>query len=185
MSLTKIFLECEGLPQPEVVWSTSYTWQGTIAPQYRIEGVFTDGGNHWLAKDEYTGHSFTIKLSICTASVVGVRVKNIAHVPHEQTNVPPTRAARRFRISGVLRESGPWEPLLEEEFENPLTEGAPEPTLQTLYFKEAVEVQFLRFDLDSYWGDVGGGLDYFSVIKVSGNISIISSKRSSCSHSAL
>ena len=62
-----------------------------------------------------------------------------------------------------------WEQLLEEEFEDPSPVGAPPPTLQTFYFKEAVEVQYLRFDLDSYWGDVSGGLDYFSVITVSGN----------------
>ena len=98
-------------------------------------------------------------------SIVGVHVKNIKH--------RKARATRSFHISGVLRDSGPigpWEPLLEEEFENPLTDGAPAPTIQTLYFKEAVEVQFLRFDLDSYWGDLGGGLDYFSVITVSGNL---------------
>jgi len=57
--------------------------------------------------------------------------------------------------------------LLEEEFENPLSAGAPAPSLQTFYFREAVEVQFLRFDLDSYWGDIGGGLDYFDVLTVS------------------
>ena len=104
-------------------------------------------------------------------SLAGVRVKNVAHVPRGFTQ--PTRATRSFRVSGVLRDSGPWEQLLEEEFENPMPYGAPAPTLQTLYFKEAVEVQFLRFDLDSYWGDFGGGLAYFSVIMVSGNLCLI------------
>ena len=104
-------------------------------------------------------------------SVVGVRVKNVAHVPQGQSNPnhPPNRATRSFHISGVLKESGPLEKLLDEEFENPLTVGATAPILQTFYFKEAVEVQFLRFDLDSYWGPYGGGLDFFSVITVSGN----------------
>merc|ERR550517_520627 len=99
-------------------------------------------------------------------TVVGVRVKNIAHID----GISRTRATRSFRVSGVLRDSGPWNPweqLLEEEFDNPLTDGAPPPSLQTFYFREAVEVQFLRFDLDSYWGDIGGGLDYFDVITVS------------------
>ena len=95
-------------------------------------------------------------------SVVGVRVKNCAH--RYQGSV--TRATRSFRISGV--DSGPWEQLLEKEFQDP--NDAPAPTVQTFYFKEAFEVQFLRFDLDSYWGDFGGGLDYFSVITVSGNL---------------
>ena len=142
-----------------------------MKPEYRVEGIFTDGGNYWLTHDKYTGHGFTIKLSTCTMSIVGVRVKNIAHVP---TGYPsPTRATRRFHVSGVLKDSGPWEELLEEDFDNPLTEGAPAPSLQTFYFKEAVEVQFLRFDLDRYWGDLGGGLDYFAVITVSGNHCLI------------
>ena len=105
-------------------------------------------------------------------SIVGVRVKNIAH----HNGISLTRATRSFRVSGVLRDSGPWNPweqLLEEEFENPLTDGAPAPTLQTFYFREAVEVQFLKFDLDSYWGDESGGLDYFAVITVSGNLCLI------------
>ena len=135
--------------------------------KYKVEGIFTDGGSYWLTKDQYTGHGFTIKLSTCKMSVVGIRVKNIAHVP--KANLRPTRATRSFRVSGVLRDSGSWEQLLEEEFDNPLPAGAPAPSLQTFYFREAVQVQFLRFDLDSYWGDVGGGLDYFAAITVSGN----------------
>ena len=128
------------------MWSISYSNAlGTTLTKYKVEGIFTEGGRYWLSKDRYTGHGFTIKLSACKMSVVGVRVKNIAH--HNGNSL--TRATRSFRISGILRDSGLWEQLLEEEFENPLTDGAPAPTLQTLYFKEAVEVQFLRFDLDS------------------------------------
>ena len=72
------------MPQPEVVWSTSYTWAGTISSKYLVEGIFTEDsnfGNYWLTSDEYTGHGFTIKLSSCTVSIVGIRVKNIAHRP--------------------------------------------------------------------------------------------------------
>ena len=151
------------------MWSTSYrNGLGTALPKYKVEGIFTEEGRYWLTKDWYTGHGFTIKLSGCKISVVGVRVKNIAHV-YETFR---TRATRSFRVSGVLTDSGPWNPweqLLEEEFENPLPAGAPAPSLQTFYFREAVEVQFLRFDLDSYWGDIGGGLEFFDVITVSGN----------------
>ena len=152
-----------------MVWSTSYVYKGSPVPKYIVEEIFTAGGNYWLANNQYTGHGFTIKLSTCKMSIVGVRVKNIAHVNRGQT----TRATRGFRVSGVLWDSGPWEPLLEEEFQDPMPEGAPAPTIQTFYFKEAVEVQFLRFDLDSYWGSTGGGLDYFSVITVSGNLFVI------------
>ena len=161
-----MFSECKGLPQPEVVWSTSYiNRQGYTRPEYKVEGIFTDGAKYWLAKDHYTGHGFTIKLSACKMNVVGIRVKNIAH----DNGLSLTRATRSFRVSGVLKDSGPWEQLLDEEFDNPLPDGAPAPTLQTFYFREAVEVQFLRFDLDSYW-NISGGLDYFAVITVSGNL---------------
>ena len=161
---TEIFTACENFIQPEVVWSTSINYF-----LYKIGGIFTEGERYWLAKDRYTGHGFTLKLSTCKVSIAGVHVKNIAHRTSPSHN--PSRATRSFRISGVLRDSGPWEQLLEEEFGSwSLAEGAPAPTLQTFYFKEAVEVQFLRFDLVSYWGTVGGGLDYFSVITVSGNL---------------
>ena len=73
----------------------------------------------------------------------------------------------------VLRESGPWEQMLEKELENPLTVGAPAPTLQTFFFRKAVEAQFVRFDLESYWGNLGGGLSYFAVITVSGNLRLL------------
>ena len=140
---------------------------GDVVEKYLIEGIFTDGGKYWLTNNRYTGHGFTIKLSDCRITVAGVRIKNVAHVPTSSTR--PTRSTKGFRVSGVLKDSGPWEELLEEEFEDALSAEAPTPTVQTFYFKEAVEVQFLRFDLDSYWGDVGGGLDYFGVITVSGD----------------
>ena len=106
-------------------------------------------------------------------SVVGVRVKNAAHAPEGHSQ--PIRATRSFRVL-VLREIGPWEQMLEKELENPLPAGAPAPTLQTILFREAVDVQFLRFDLVSYWGNLGGGLDYFAVITVSGNFCLLLSE---------
>ena len=164
--------DCQGLPNPEVVWSTSYRARnGDVVEKYLIEGIFTDGGKYWLTNNRYTGHGFTIKLSECRMSVAGIRIKNVAHV--STSSIRPIRSTKGFRVSGVLKDNGPWEELLEEEFEDALSAEAPAPTLQTFYFKEAVEVQFLRFDLDSYWGDVGGGLDYFSVITVSGDFCLI------------
>jgi len=158
LNFFSLIAECEALPQPEVVYSTSYiTSMGVTVDEHRIEGIFTDGGYTWLTKDKFTGHGFTIKPSACVTNIVGVRVKN---------NPGPERATRSFRVL-VLRESGPWEQMLEAELENPLPAEAPEPTLQTILFREAVEVQFLRFDLVSYWGSFGGGLDYFEVVTVS------------------
>jgi len=57
--------------------------------------------------------------------------------------------------------------LLKGRFDNPLLAGAPSPILKTFFFKEAVDLQFLRFDLDSFWGRIGGGLNYLEVLPVS------------------
>ena len=64
-----------------------------------------------------------------------------------------------------MKEGGPWVQLLDQQLEEP--EKALAPTMQNFYFKESVEVQFLRFDLDSFWG-ASGGLEFLRVIAVSG-----------------
>jgi len=45
----------------------------------------------------------------------------------------------------------------------PDTRGKPAPLLNYT-FKEPVEIQFLRFELVSYWGIQGGGLQYFAAV---------------------
>ena len=111
----------------------------------------------WLAPNKYKGHAFTLKLGECKLNLAGIRIKNSCCA----------RATRAFRILGILEASGPWVQLLEgelDEVKKPAT-----PTLQTFYFEEAVQLQFLRFDLVSFWGRHGGGIDIFEVITVSGN----------------
>ena len=61
-----------------------------------------------------------------------------------------------------------WEQLLQEEFEDPFTDGALSPELKTFYFNEVVQIQLIKFELGSFWGTLGGGLEYFEVITVSG-----------------
>ena len=39
-------------------------------------------------------------------------------------------------------------------------------SLLNFTFAQPVEVQFLKFDLVSYWGTTGGGLQYFAAIPV-------------------
>ena len=106
----------------------------------------------------HTGHAFTIKLSTCKLNLAGVKIRN----------AEKHRATRAFRIFGILEDGGPWVQLLQEELYNHLQNNS-KPTLQTFYFKEAVEMQFLRFDMDSYWGGAGGGLNFFQVVPVSGH----------------
>ena len=60
--------------------------------------------------------------------------------------------------------------LLEGEFDEVKTPATP--TVKTIYFEEAIELQFLRFDLVSFWGPHGGGIGTSEVIMVSGNQSL-------------
>ena len=117
-------------------------------------------GVNWIAPDSYTGDGFTIRISDCKLNIAGIRLKNSCC----------KRATRAFHIFGILEDSGPWVQLLEGELDDPTYLGAPRPTLQTFHLKEAVETKFLRFDVDSYWGP-SGGLNYFEVITVKGNLS--------------
>ena len=154
----QLLTECEGWHQPEVIFSKSYN-----DPQYKIEGIFTDGDNYWLTPDRYIGRGFTIKISNCSVSIAGVRIRNVNHGLRRATKV--------FRISGSLNKTDVEEQLLEEEIENPLTTRAPAPTIENFYFKKAAKVKYLSFDLVQYWGSIGGGLDFFGVITESGNYS--------------
>ena len=145
---------CNSLSQPEVVWSKTYS------NKYPVSNTFSEGdGVNWVAPDGYIGHGFTLKLSDCRLNIAGIRLKNSCC----------ERATRVFRVSGILEDGGPWVELLEGELADALT-PASAPTLQTLHFKEAVQTQFLKFDVGSFWG-AAGGLNFLKVITVIGNIS--------------
>ena len=66
-----------------------------------------------------------------------------------------------FRVSGAMDETGPWETLLEDQLVDTTGKAA---SLLNFTFKEPAEIQFLRFDLISYWGNTGGALQYFAPI---------------------
>ena len=62
-----------------------------------------------------------------------------------------------------MNESGPWESLIDDELDN--TAGNKAASLLNFTFDKPVAVQFLKFDLLSYWpGTAGGGLQYFAAI---------------------
>ena len=131
---------------------------------HSVEQTFIDNGDNWLATTGYTGHGFIIKLGDCNVNLAGLRIKNTVN------GVYRNRAARMFRVSGLQKNDSRlhWVQLLQQEFEDPLSDGAPHPQVETFYFDEVVKLQFLQFHLDSFWGTLGGGLDYFAVITVSG-----------------
>ena len=110
------------------------------------------------------GFGFTIKLSDCKLKIAGVQIKNVKH-----GSKTFHRVTKGYTVFGGVKEDGQWEQLLKEEFDNPFEGGVPPPILQTFHLQEAVEVKFIRFDINSYYGGKGGGLDYFAVITLSGN----------------
>ena len=60
-----------------------------------------------------------------------------------------------------MNENGPWETLVEDQLVD--TRGIAA-SLLDFTFDKPVEIQFIKFDLISYWGPYGGGLQYFAAI---------------------
>ena len=113
--------------------------------------------NYWMAKYKQTaGQGFVIRLDDCARLVTGLQIKNL----HKNYNNWRTK---EFRVSGSLSESGPWTTFVEEEL---VDVGGPAPLLD-FTFEKPEEVQFLKFDLLSFWGD-GGALQYFAAIPAEG-----------------
>ena len=71
------------------------------------------------------------------------------------------RSTKDFRVSGSLNKEGPWKILVEDRLINSRSE-----TVQLLNFTfvKPAEIQFLKFELVSYCGTEGGGLQYFAAI---------------------
>ena len=147
---------CEGLLKPEVVQSTGQ-YSNYPASSVLILGE-TDGilhhtkRNYWWAKPgKTTGQGFTIKVDNCARLIAGCQIKNLGKRSSYY------RATRRFRVQGSMNECGPWKILLKDK----LNQHA---FLLNFTFEEPVKIQFLKFELISFWGSSGGGLQYFAAI---------------------
>ena len=144
-----------------MVQSTAYS-SGFPASSVLIlaeeDGNLDNGNaNYWLGKRGRTwGQGFTLRVDLCARMIAGVQIKN--------TKYPRThnKGTKGFRLSASLDEFGRWETLGDYTLPNP---GGNTPTLLNFTFGEPVELQFLKFDLISFWGD-GGGLQYFAAIPV-------------------
>ena len=86
----------------------------------------------------------------------GFQIKNIGK--GRQTH----RATREFKVSSSKNVNGPWQTLVQDKLSN--TTGGNAASLLNFTFDHPVELQYLRFDLVSYWGFLGGGLQYFAPI---------------------
>ena len=104
-----------------------------------------------------TGQGFTLKVDSCKRWIAGCKIKN------KGKGQKPDWSSKGFRVSGSKNENGPWEILVEDELDD--NRGKIPASLLDFTFKKPVEIQFLKFDLVSYW-DQGGGLQYFAAIPV-------------------
>ena len=143
-----------------MVQSTSYssTYPATSVLVLGEEDMLLGDGkyNYWLAeRGKTTGQGFTLKLDICPRRIVGVQLKN------KGKGLDSIWATKEFIVLGSLDQDGPWEPLVQGQLTDTRFKTA---SLVNVTFVEPVEIQFLRFDLVSYWGDFGGGLQYFAAI---------------------
>jgi len=150
-----ILADSRTLPPPQVIWSDS------LNPSHSVEQILAR--NNWLTTTGYTGHAFTIQVSGCKTNLAGIRIKNTVNGEYKN------RATKNFSVSVAKEDEKGWHwvKVLSGHFENPLLDGAPTPELEMFLFEEIVQVQFLKFQVESYWGDFGGGLDHFEVITLS------------------
>merc|ERR1712110_129076 len=161
------FSDCEAPLLLEVVQSTSFNsdyYPGSSVLILGDEDARIDNQhefNYWLAKrEETTGQGFTMKVDSWISPgaprwVGGVRIKNLRKATRDMTT-------REFRTSGATDLTGPWQTLLEGELVD--TTGDEAASLLNFSFEKPIQIQYLRFELVSYWGTLGGGLQYFAPI---------------------
>ena len=98
-----------------------------------------------------------MRLDYCKRLIVGCKIKNKGKGgPGDSSNW----ATDEFRVSGSVNETGPWKTLLEAHLADTRDAKA---SLVNFTFVEPVEIQYIKFDMVSYWG-VGGALQYFAAI---------------------
>ena len=116
--------------------------------------------NYWLAEKKKTeDQGFTMKVDNCSRLIAGFKIKNKGQ--RDMTDW----GTKDFRVSGSFNESSPWEPLMEARLNDTRGKSAP---LLNFTFDKPYLLQFLKFDLISYWGNQGGGLQYFAPIPATG-----------------
>ena len=125
---------------------------------YAVEKLLTwsdpeERGSYWLAPESRRG-DFILNLGQV------VTVSNIFIVnTHNGRN--RERATRSFNIY-LARYWGSWKHVLRDELPDPRNL---DPVPQNKYYICPMPVKYVKFELLSYWGDKGGGLQYFTVNK--------------------
>jgi len=151
---------CGGPLKPEVVQETSKGYG------FQAKNVFILGERdaywgenryiYWLAGSKnQTGEGFTIKVDTCKRKIAGFQIKN------KGQGTDAGIATKDFRVSGSISKDGPWETLWEDQLIDTKDTTGIRPVLLNFTFEEVVEIQFMEFELLSYWGPFRGGLQYF------------------------
>jgi len=152
--------ECAGQLKPKVVRSTSinsaYPASSVLILAEENAEIGNGKYNFWLAEyGKTTGQGLTLRVDDCPRLIAGCQIKNLGKGGYNW-------ATKDFKISGSQNKNGPWETLVEDKLVD--TSRGQSASLLNFTFEEPVEIQFLKFDLVSYWGGSGGGLQYFGAI---------------------
>ena len=138
--------------KPVIVWHNSHL-------SYHAEHVLAlaqqdAGSNVWFFGNKKIGDGFIMKVDTCKRWVVGVQIQNKGK---EKGRTPI--GTKQFRVHGSVAENGPWDTVLESELEDETQKQA---ILQNFTFNEPFEIQYLKFEVVSFWGSWGAGLQYFA-----------------------
>jgi len=162
---TRIWEECVGPLKHKVVHRNDITAQHPAESVLILgeEDVRMDNGkyNFWLAGiNGWRG--FIVRIDYCKRLIAGFQIKNLGKGEYRLS------ATDQFQIGGSTKENGPWKILADYHLDD--TRGKPAPLLN-FTFDEPVEIQFIYFELVSYWPGVTdpswgnrGGLQYFAAI---------------------
>ena len=155
--------------KPEVVEATSVPSPFTSYPASSVlilgeeDAQLADGNaNYWLAKGRRPAQpgpqGFTVKVDPCARNLTGVQLKNLGR------GISGNWATKAFKVSGSKKKTGPWQNLVQDEFID--TTRNREAYLKYFKFAQPVELQYLKFEMVSFWGRSGGGPQYFAPIPV-------------------
>ena len=128
-------------------------WETKNSAGFAAEKVFVNDASYWLAERGKTAdQGFTIKVDSCARWIYGCKLKNLDSGHTWQT--------KGFRVLGSLNENGPFDTLVEDELKD--TQHGTWPAVE-FSFENPVQLQFIKFELISYWRG-GGALYYFAAV---------------------
>ena len=96
--------------------------------------------------------------ALCTFRLVLFSLVNTHYAGHR------TRGTKGFKVYLSLQAEGPWTQVLEKELEDPLSMPDPLPLMN--YPISPTFARFVKFEIVSFWGTNGGGLQYFALSAV-------------------